>query len=146
MLTALTSWQIGPYVFSSDGVLRMGGVMVPLSPLQRKLLLCFVRHPGQLIERQELLEDVWGHTQVSNVSVARAVHSLRKVFQQGPLGGRVINTSYGNGYVFSAPVITTQEDADALEQETSAPSSLALEYFLEARVAARHLEIGRAHV
>jgi DNA-binding winged helix-turn-helix (wHTH) protein len=136
----VTSWQVGPYVLSGDGVLRMGGVIIPLSPLQRKLLLCFVRHAGQLIERPQLLEEVWGHSKVSDVSLARAVHSLRQVFQNGPLGSRVISTSYGSGYVFSAPVLAIQENLGAAGSVFSAPSPLSLEYYLEARLASRHLD------
>ncbi len=136
----MTSWQVGPYVLSGDGVLRMGGVIIPLSPLQRKLLLCFVRHAGQLIERPQLLEEVWGHSKVSDVSLARAVHSLRQVFQNGPLGSRVISTSYGSGYVFSAPVLAIQENLAAAGSVFSAPSPLSLEYYLEARLASRHLD------
>jgi DNA-binding winged helix-turn-helix (wHTH) protein len=136
----VTTWQVGPYVLSSDGVLRMGGVLIPLSPLQRKLLLCFVRHAGKLIERPQLLQEVWGHTNVSDVSLARAVHSLRQVFDQGPLGSRVISTSYGSGYVFSAPVLEVQDQSERFAGEISTPSPLALEYYLEARVAFRHLD------
>lgn len=136
----MTSWQVGPYVLSSDGVLRLGGVIIPLSPLQRKLLLCFVRHAGQLIERPQLLEEVWGHSKVSDVSLARAVHSLRQVFQHGPLGSRVISTSYGSGYVFSAPVVTIQDKPSSVGSVMSAPTPLALEYYLEARLASRHLD------
>lgn len=134
----MTTWQVGPYALSSDGVLRMGGVLIPLSPLQRKLLLCFVRHAGKLIERPQLLEEVWGHTKVSDVSLARAVHSLRQVFDQGPLGSRVISTSYGSGYVFSAPVLELQDQSGGGAGEISTPSPLALEYYLEARLAFRH--------
>ena len=86
----MNHWQIGPYLLSHDGVLRLGTQVVSLSPLQRKLLLCFAEHAGQLVERTLLFEEVWGHTNVSDVSLARAVHSLRQVLDQGPLGSSVI--------------------------------------------------------
>ncbi|MFM7236283.1 MAG: transcriptional regulator [Cyanobium sp.] len=63
-----------------------------------------MRHQGQLIERSQLFEEVWGHSSVSDVSFARAVHGLRQVFEKGPLGSGVISTTYGSEYVFSAPV------------------------------------------
>lgn len=136
----MTSWQVGPYTLSGDGVFRLGGVVIALSPLQRKLLLCFVRHTGQLIERPLLLEEVWGHGKVSDVSLARAVHSLRQVLDQGPLGSRVISTTYGSGYVFAAPVSAIQETTVPVASEISTPSPLALEYYFEARVASRYLD------
>jgi DNA-binding winged helix-turn-helix (wHTH) protein len=144
----VTHWQVGPYLFSSDGILRLGSLVIPLSPLQRKLLFCFVRHEGQLIERAQLFEEVWGHSNVSDVSLARAVHSLRQVFEKGPLGSGVISTTYGSGYVFSAPVQTVCEKAAEPHGEAfSAPSPLALEYYLEARVSSRHfdpIQLGRS--
>lgn len=136
----MSSWQVGPYILHSDGLFRLAGNVVPLSPLQRKLLVCFVRHAGKLIERPQLLQEVWGHANVSDVSLARAVHSLRHALDQGPLGGRVITTSYGSGYVFSAPVVEIQETSAAIDRQISSPSPLALEYYFHARVMARHLD------
>ncbi len=145
---AVLSWQVGPYVFHDDGVLRLGAVRVPLSPLQRKLLLCFVRHPGQLIERRQLMEEGWGHTRVSMVSLARAIHGLRQILDKGPLGGRVIGTTYGSGYVFSAPVRPlAAEESPSSDPVASPPTRLALAYYLEARVASRQgdpLQLTRA--
>jgi DNA-binding winged helix-turn-helix (wHTH) protein len=141
------SWQVGPYLFHEDGVLRLGAVLTPLSPLQRKLLLCFVRHPGQLVERRQLLMEGWGHTRVSPVSLARAVHGLRQILDKGPLGGRVIGTTYGSGYVFSAPVRLLAPNNAQNSGGVAAPSRLALAYYLEARVAARQgdpLQLTRA--
>lgn len=80
----MNHWQIGPYLLNHDGVLRLGTQVVSLSPLQRKLLLCFAGRAGRLIERPQLLEEVWSHTNVSDVSLARAVNSLRQIFDRGP--------------------------------------------------------------
>ena len=137
----MNHWQIGPYLLSADGVLRLGTQVISLSPLQRKLLLCFVGRAGQLIERPQLFEQVWGHTKVSDVSLARAVHSLRQVFDGGPLGGSVISTSYGSGYVFSAPVRVIPAETESSQDTTlTSPCPLALEYYFEARVASRHFD------
>ena len=142
-------WQVGPYLLSHDGVLRLGTEVVPLSPLQRKLLLCFVGQAGQLIERSQLFEQVWGHHHVSAVSLARAVHSLRKVFDRGPLGSSVIRTTYGSGYVFSAPVMVIPAEKESGENyKLTTPCPIALEYYFEARVASRHFDpqqLERAH-
>ncbi|MFN5162296.1 MAG: transcriptional regulator, partial [Cyanobacteriota bacterium] len=78
-------WRVGPYTLTPEGLLRLGGGLIRLSPLQRRLLLCFVRHAGQLLDKDTLMHEVWGHTNVSDVSMARAVHGLRQVLDQGPL-------------------------------------------------------------
>jgi DNA-binding winged helix-turn-helix (wHTH) protein len=57
-----------------------------------------------VLEKDNLLQEVWGHTQVSDVSLARAVHGLRRILDNGPLGSRVIRTIYGSGYRFDGPV------------------------------------------
>lgn len=137
----MNHWHIGPYLLSGDGVLRLGSQLIPLSPLQRKLLLCFVQHAGQLVERHQLFAEVWGHHKVSDVSLARAVHSLRQVFDRGPLGHGVISTSYGSGYLFTAPVKASAAPLDPSESSPiSTPSPQALDYYFEARVAARHFD------
>ncbi len=97
-------WRLGPYTLSADGMLMLGDNLVSLSPLQRRLLQCFVRHNRTLLSKEQLMREVWGHEYVSEVSLARAVHSLRQVFAQGPLGSQLIRTVYGTGYILEAPV------------------------------------------
>ena len=99
-----TGWRLGPYTLSEDGMLMLGDSLVSLSPLQRRLLQCFVRHNRTLLSKEQLMREVWGHEYVSEVSLARAVHSLRQVFAQGPLGSQLIRTVYGTGYILEASV------------------------------------------
>ncbi|MFN9924938.1 MAG: transcriptional regulator, partial [Cyanobacteriota bacterium] len=136
-------WRVGPYTLTPDGLLRLGGGLIRLSPLQRRLLLCFVRHAGQLLDKDTLMHEVWGHTNVSDVSMARAVHGLRQVLDQGPLGGRAISTSYGAGYTFEAPVslLTGAPDSVACAVPDPTPQLTldprALELYLEGRARIR---------
>lgn len=108
-MASASSWLLGPYHLNPDGHLRLGSVPVALSPLQRRLLVVLVRQAGRVIEKDSLLDQVWGHRQVSDVSLARAVHGLRRILDQGPLGGRVIHTIYGSGYRFDGPVTPCRE-------------------------------------
>jgi DNA-binding winged helix-turn-helix (wHTH) protein len=131
----MAAWQVGPYILSGDGILRLGGALVRLSPLQRRLLLCFVRHSGQLVDKETLMQEVWRQDQVSDVSMARAVHGLRGVLANGPLGPHAIRTSYGSGYTFEPPVAPLAEQGLQLLPTRLlpvAPPSLALDYYLEA--------------
>jgi DNA-binding winged helix-turn-helix (wHTH) protein/tetratricopeptide (TPR) repeat protein len=134
------SWSIGPYWMDADGHLSLGTSSVPLSPLQRRLLLSLVRHAGHVLEKDNLLQEVWGHTQVSDVSLARAVHGLRRVLDSGPLGSRVIRTIYGSGYRFDGPVSQLSARATTgSEPETSGfPSAQSLGHFVEGLVQVRH--------
>lgn len=134
------SWSIGPYWMDADGHLSLGTSSVPLSPLQRRLLLSLVRHAGQVLEKDNLLQEVWGHTQVSDVSLARAVHGLRRILDSGPLGSRVIRTVYGSGYRFDGPVseISAKATSGSEPEPSGFPSAQSLGHFVEGLVQVRH--------
>jgi Tfp pilus assembly protein PilF len=74
-----------------------------------------------VIEKDSLLDQVWGHRQVSDVSLARAVHGLRRILDQGPLGGGVIHTIYGSGYRFDGPVTAFSVPDPAVPEAHGAP-------------------------
>jgi DNA-binding winged helix-turn-helix (wHTH) protein/Tfp pilus assembly protein PilF len=135
-----SSWSIGPYWLDGDGHLSLGTSSVPLSPLQRRLLLSLVRHAGEVLEKETLLQEVWGHTQVSDVSLARAVHGLRRILDSGPLGSRVIRTIYGSGYRFDGPVsqLNPKTTTGSGPETTGFPSAQALGHFVEGLVQVRH--------
>ena len=134
------SWAFGPYTLDAEGHLSLGPSAIPLSPLQRRLLLSLVRHAGHVLEKETLLQEVWGHTQVSDVSLARAIHGLRRILDRGPLGSSVIRTIYGSGYRFDASVRlqAPQETPAAPTEAAGFPSALALSHFVEGLVQVRH--------
>lgn len=132
-------WMFGPYSLDSDGHLCLGPAAVPLSPLQRRLLLALVGQAGKVIEKNNILDQVWGHRQVSDVSLARAVHGLRRILDQGPLGGGVIHTIYGSGYRLDVPVRLRVAADPAQPSHPSAPfpGAQALGHFVEGLVQLR---------
>ncbi|MFI6942856.1 two-component system response regulator CseB [Streptomyces sp. NPDC050418] len=70
------------------------GTPVPLSPTELRLLLRFAEHPGIVLDRRQLLREVWdygweGDTRVVDVAVVR----LRK-----KIGAERIETVRGFGY------------------------------------------------
>jgi len=76
-------------------------------PLQQELLLIFVRHPKQILTQKELISRLWPGQQAAKAqrpALSLAVHRLRQVFAQGPLGIEVIRSIYGKGYCFEATV------------------------------------------
>ncbi len=97
-------WSFGPYSLDGEGHLWLGPSPIHLAPLQRRLLLALVRRKGQVLSRDLLLQEVWGHDHVSEVSISRTVHGLRRTLAAGPLGPGVIRTIYGGGYRLEVPV------------------------------------------
>jgi DNA-binding winged helix-turn-helix (wHTH) protein len=133
---ARASWSFGPYSLDGEGVLRLGPSTIHLPPLQRRLLQALVRQQGHVLSRENLLREVWGHAQVSEVSISRTVHGLRRVFMAGPLGSSVIRTIYGGGYQLDVPVRPVEEaPASAEPQGMGAfPTAQTLSAFVEGMV------------
>jgi DNA-binding response OmpR family regulator len=81
-------------------VVRAGGREVELSPTEFRLLAVFVRHPGEVLTRDRLLELVWGSANATSQGQARLyVAYLRTKLGPGPDGGETpIQTVRGFGY------------------------------------------------
>jgi len=79
------------------------GRLVSLTPLEFKLLATFVRHPNQVLNRDQLLELVWGDPYgVSADQVKIYVGYLRKKLG-GDATGAPIETVRGFGYRYRPP-------------------------------------------
>lgn len=132
------SWTFGPYTLDAQGHLRLGPTSIHLAPLQRRLLLALVSQRGQVLSREQLLQEVWGHNHVSEVSISRTVHGLRRALAEGPLGPSVIRTIYGGGYRLEVPTHAVANEQDAskfgVERGTSFPSAQTLSAFVEGLV------------
>lgn len=78
-----------------------------LTALQMKLLRYFLEHEGLVVTRAELLEHVWG---VSNLVVSRTVDNfivdLRKIFEMDPAKPKHFLSVRGTGYRFVRSVET----------------------------------------
>jgi DNA-binding response OmpR family regulator len=93
----------GPIVL--DEAMRevtVGGRTVGLSPREFSLLECFLRHPGQALTRDQLLDAAWPYgVAVTPNTVDAYVHLLRE--KLGREGGARIHTERGVGYRMLAP-------------------------------------------
>lgn len=103
-------FRFGAFELNQDGTLWCHGSLVPLSPMQRQLLLSFCRRPRQVIAKAELMQDVWGHDGVSEVSLARTVHGLRRRLASAITCGELIRNVYGEGYLLTVPVERVSAD------------------------------------
>ncbi len=74
----------------------VGGQPVDLSPREFSLLECFLRHPGQVLSRDQLLDSAWPYgTAITPNAVDAYVHYLRS--KLGP-AARQLETVRGVGY------------------------------------------------
>jgi DNA-binding response OmpR family regulator len=79
------------------------GDPVSLTPLEFRLLGAFVRHPGQLLSRDQLLELAWGDPSArSGDEVKLYVGYLRRKLDAAADAGSAIETVRGFGYRYRA--------------------------------------------
>jgi two-component system response regulator RegX3 len=80
-------------------VLRDGSD-VPMKPKVFDLLAFLLRHPGQVVSRDQLLEQVWGYDYPGETrTVDVHVHWLRTAIEPEPANPTLIQTVRGIGYV-----------------------------------------------
>ena len=83
------------------GEIRRGGRTVEVTPLEFKVLAAFVRHPGRVLTRQQLLDEAWGHDLfVTERVVDNQVTNLRKKVEPDPSRPRYLVNVRGQGYRF----------------------------------------------
>ena len=77
------------------------GVPVELTPIEFKLLTLFVRAPGRLMSREQLIEGAWGpDTFTSDRIVDNHIANLRRKIETDPAEPRYLRNVRGMGYRF----------------------------------------------
>src|SRR5688572_33500512 len=83
-------------------VLSMRDRPIALAPKSYDLLLLLVERRGRVVERDELIRELWPDTVVEEANVTFQVSTVRKAL--GEDGSKWIETVPKHGYRFSAPV------------------------------------------
>jgi DNA-binding response OmpR family regulator len=98
------SLQVGPFVVNLGAqkisLKRPGGSEQPLDLTgnQFKIFFYLLRHPGEIISRDQLLQEIWGSdTHVSDRTVDTHVYAVRKVLGEN---ADMIRSIHGRGYRF----------------------------------------------
>lgn len=82
----------------------LAGVEIVLTPREFDLLWHFVRHPGRVFTRTELLDDVWGQGHDGyDHTVNSHINRLRSKLGDERAESGFIHTVWGVGYRFDAP-------------------------------------------
>ena len=77
------------------------GGPVHLTPLEFRLLECFVRQAGMIVRQAQLLREVWGPTRDADVRALRVcMKNLREKLEPDPRRPRYFLTEVGLGYRF----------------------------------------------
>src|SRR6185369_2357477 len=98
-------YEFGPFLVDAvKCVLLREGEVVPLSLKAFEILIVLLRHHGQVLEKDDLLRQVWPDTVVEENNLARHVSALRKALDEHPNQHQYILTMPGRGYRFVAEV------------------------------------------
>jgi Tol biopolymer transport system component/DNA-binding winged helix-turn-helix (wHTH) protein len=101
----LQQYEFGPFRLDpAERRLLRAGEPIPLAPKVFDLLLVFVRRPGQILEKEELLSAVWPDTIVEENNLSVNISTLRKALGEGPNEHTYIETLPRRGYRFVASV------------------------------------------
>ena len=104
----LGEWLVEPRL----NRVSQGRRTVLIEPKVMQVLACLAAKPGEVIDRERLLEKVWGDTVVTDHVLTRSISELRKVFGDNPRRPLVIETIPKTGYRLVAPVIEADFASD----------------------------------
>ena len=83
-------YEFGPYcVDTAKCVLLRQGQTLPLSLKAFEVLLVLIKHRGQVLEKDEILKEVWPDTVVEENNLARHISALRKTLDEPPNGHQI---------------------------------------------------------
>jgi DNA-binding winged helix-turn-helix (wHTH) protein len=90
--------------------LRRGGHLIALEPKVLQVLLYLLTHRDRVIPKDELLDQCWPGTFVTESALARCLTRLRSALQSDGTTLPVIKTLHRQGYRFVAEVVELPHD------------------------------------
>src|SRR5258708_26474228 len=108
-------YEFGEFrIDASKRLLTKGdGEAIPLTPKLFETLLYLVRHNGKVIEKDELMREIWTDSIVEENNLNQNISILRRVFGEKPGEHRFIVTIAGHGYRFVPDVKVVGESGGA---------------------------------
>ncbi len=86
----------------SRWTVHRAGRQVELTPTEFRLLICLMSNQGQVVSRQQILQDVWGPDKARRLQIVDTyIGYLRRKLDS--LGPRLIHTQRGVGYSLRPP-------------------------------------------
>lgn len=99
-----------------DTQLLREGIPVPLTPKAFAVLTLLCRSPGRLVTKNELLDEVWARSYISDGVVKNAVQELRRALGDDAKSPLYIETVHRRGYRFIAEMVQRGEGSEARGQ------------------------------
>src|SRR5215213_641048 len=104
-------YEFGPYQLNvNTRLLQRSGETVALTPKAAEILVMLVVRAGQLVEKDEMLKEIWPDTFVEEANLSQNIFYLRKALGDDRAGPRYIETVTRRGYRFIATVRVVEEN------------------------------------
>src|SRR5882672_6926015 len=103
--------------FSLDPARRLllrDGYPVPLTPKALDTLLFLVKHQGQIVSKETLLDEIWPNAFVEEATLSQNIFTVRRALGQRPDGNQFIETVPKHGYRFIAPLREERSNGDMI--------------------------------
>src|SRR5690242_2113517 len=114
----------GPFRFDpEERLLLRDGKPVPLAPKVGEPLFLLLQNAGHLVDKDELMKQVWPDAFVEEGNLNKNVFVLRKTLGQGDGGREYIETIPKRGYRFVAAVDQVVGDQVAEEDRIPPPQT-----------------------
>ena len=98
-------FDFGPFrLHPVERLLLRDGAEVPLTPKVFELLLALVRRHGHVLDKDELMRQVWPDRVVEEANLTQSIVMLRKALGDSARAPRYVETRHGRGYRFVAAV------------------------------------------
>ncbi len=123
-------FRFGPFELDDQCFeLRREGRVLELEPKVFDLLVYLLRHRDRVVSKDELIGELWEHRAVSESVLTRCISLARRALDDAGEKQQIIQTHYGRGYRFIAPVSEAGWAASAKEtrSETAAAPAHAVE-------------------
>ena len=92
---SIADWKVHPAELRA----KRGDTVLDLSLREVKLLQAFAEHPGEVLDRNTLLDLCWGREYYPNSrTLDQHIAQLRKHIEADPANPTIIQTIYGTGY------------------------------------------------
>jgi len=101
-------------------VLRRGGTEVPVEPQVFDVLQYLAERHGEVVRKEELLDEIWGDRFVSESALTSRLKSARRAVGDDGTRQAVIRTVHGKGYEFVAAVRIIDAGSQSDERNSGA--------------------------
>ena len=113
-------WQLADVELDENTLeLRVRGELVAIERKPLELLMWLLRHPGEVVTKEELFDALWAGRVVTDSVLTKCVAKLRQAL--GDDGQAILKTVHGFGYRLVAPV-----ERLSMQLEAPAPAEPAL--------------------